>query len=351
MWHHVAAASSFSPLIVSAGVASLVVSVSGLGLGYPQSVRNVRLEPGGLGCAVSQAGPPASGTVQIPSVDLSSSADNSVLDVTLPSSGGLATNVRSWSVCIDFVANPATGQYAMVSSTPLLTVLLDSITPVFLFIDGLTKSLTSSGSMLDATRDMYRIVPRAAACSDTSLSVGSVTTLALGATNSSQPLMLTVSPNALVVAGTTLYRVCVQFGVSSEFMDFSGTSGYIELVPLTLTVGNSGPWYVPSFNYTIQWTASDGITAVQVELQDALGTTLQVYSSAVNTVPGSSNFLTVVSPSSSSLVGSGYTVAVFNVPTGMIVARSLPFSIMRSVFPLYFECAECVSELMLSCIP
>lgn len=107
--------SAFTPLTRLEGVASERVTIAGIALDPMVSVRSVRFEPGVV-CTPATAGA-ANGTVVATGglVDLSGGALTS-LEVTIGGSG-LVANI--YSVCIDYVANVASGAFEKVGGGEL----------------------------------------------------------------------------------------------------------------------------------------------------------------------------------------------------------------------------------------
>ena len=126
-----AAASSVFPSIVMASLVGEVITLNGFGLQPSTSVRAVRFEPGATTCTPLEAGPIPSGTLSVYASTgsiWSPVQDGTVLRLSTPSPG--FTVGFSYQTCIDYSADPVTGNYVPVGpplQTGMLPPLISSV--------------------------------------------------------------------------------------------------------------------------------------------------------------------------------------------------------------------------------
>ena len=122
---YAANATSFYPQSVLQSSAAIVITITGVGLNAPTSVRSIRFEPGSNQCSIGSVSPPT-GTVRVNATTAGSGgylgnvdSTNFLLAVKLPTSG--LTLSGQYIVCAEYSAyNTSSNTYYQVSSTPLL---------------------------------------------------------------------------------------------------------------------------------------------------------------------------------------------------------------------------------------
>ena len=160
------------------------------------------------------------------------------------------------------------------------------MSPQTIYVDGRNITLTISGDGLDRDLSGFKIIPQGDACA---LSAGAPTLGTLitndsvsSPTNTSVTVTaMSLTPQSVNTMGASPFRLCISYDASSAFTEYygftgvNGTGGNINIVPMTLAIvlpNATTQWSSGSFNYTVQWLSSDGISIVKIELVENNGT-------------------------------------------------------------------------------
>lgn len=104
-----------------------------------------------------------------------------------------------------------------------------------MYVDGMPRTLTVTGNLLDRSRTVFRIVPAVALCADAGAPVVNTLTTnsSLAApTGSSVTAQMTVSPLQLLSHSSPQFKACVWhgYGAPPQFSEFTQVNGsLIEL--------------------------------------------------------------------------------------------------------------------------
>lgn len=223
----VASAMSYSPLTVLGGVSNASVTISGVALDAVQSVRAVRFERG-LSCSAASNNNSTVVIAAVGGMSDVSGGNRTLLQVVV---GGSGLSAGVYSVCIDYVANVAQGNYVAVNSSQLLYVgAVSGFAPATVLANRGDAVVSVVGAGLDAVLSVrqVRFEPGGNGCTVSSGGAASGTVVASGSMSAnSNGTQLFVGVGGIGLA-PQLYSVCVDFVANVNGSNFvSAGSGVL----------------------------------------------------------------------------------------------------------------------------